>query len=64
MATEGNGARSLLATAVGYLIVAVVALIVFRFVIGTIFWLLRALIIVVVLLFLMAIYLKLKSPDD
>ena len=64
MATERNDARSLLATAVGYLIVVVVGLILFRFVIGTIFWLLRALIIVAVLLFLVAVYLKLKSPDD
>lgn len=64
MATERNDARSLLATVVGYLIVAIVGLIVLRFVIGTIFWLFRALIIVVVLLVLVAVYLRLKSPED
>jgi hypothetical protein len=58
-----NRARSLAATVVGYVIVALVVLILFRFVVGTIFWLIRALFIVVVLVALMAIYLRLKSPD-
>ena len=56
-------ARSLVATVVGYIIVALVVLILFRFVVGTIFWLVRALFIVVVLVALVAIYLRLKSPD-
>jgi hypothetical protein len=58
-----NRARSLAATVVGYVIVALVVLILLRFVVGTIFWLIRALFIVVVLVALMAIYLRLKSPD-
>jgi hypothetical protein len=57
-------ARSLLATIVGYVIVALVVLILFRFVVGTIFWLVRALFIVVVLVGLVAIYLRLKSPPE
>jgi hypothetical protein len=32
-------------------------------VIGTIFWLLRALVVIVILLALVTIYAKLKSPD-
>jgi hypothetical protein len=57
-------ARSMLATVVGYVIVALVVLILFRFVVGTIFWLIRAVFIVVVLVALVAIYLRLKSPAE
>ena len=63
MATERNDARSLLATVVGYLIVAIVGLILLRFVVGMIFGLFRAFFIVVVLFVLLAIYLRLKSRD-
>jgi uncharacterized membrane protein YdjX (TVP38/TMEM64 family) len=63
MSTEPSGARSALATVVGYVIVAVVVVVLFNFIIGTIFWLVRTLLIVVVLLGLLTIYLKLKSPD-
>jgi hypothetical protein len=63
MPPERSGARSLLATIVGYAIVAVVVLFVLQFVIGTIFWLLRALVVIVVLLALVTIYARLKSPD-
>ncbi|HWM22502.1 MAG TPA: hypothetical protein VNO51_22615 [Ilumatobacteraceae bacterium] len=59
-----NRARSVLATIVGYVIVALVVLILFRFVIGTIFWVVRAAFIVVVLVALVAIYLRLKSPTE
>ena len=62
MAQQGR-ARSFLATIVGYLIVIILAVIVFRFVLGTIFWLLRALFIVIVLIALLWAYLSLKSPD-
>jgi hypothetical protein len=63
MPTEQSGARSVLATIVGYIIVAVIVLALFHFIIGTILWLFRTLVIVVVLLGLLTIYLRLKSPD-
>jgi hypothetical protein len=62
VAQQGR-ARSFLATIVGYLIVIVLAVVVFRFVLGTIYWLLRALFIVIVLVVLLAAYLRLKTPD-
>jgi hypothetical protein len=63
MSTERGGARSLLATVVGYVIVALVVLFLFRFVIGTIFWLIRAVVVVAILVVLVTIYARLKSPD-
>lgn len=64
MSTEPSGARSVLATIIGYIIVAIVVLFLFHFIIGTILWLFRTLVIVVVLLGLVTIYLRLKSPSD
>ena len=64
MSTQPSGARSVLATLVGYVIVAIVVLFLFHFIIGTILWLFRTLVIVAVLLGLFTIYLKLKSPPD
>ena len=64
MSTEPSGARSVLATIIGYVIVAIVVLFLFHFIIGTILWLFRTLVIVVVLLGLVTIYLRLKSPSD
>ena len=61
--THDSGARSVLATIVGYLIVAIVVIVLFNFVIGTIFWLLRTVIVVVAILALITIYLRLKTPD-
>ena len=63
MSTETSGARSVLATVVGYVLVAVVVVILFNFIIGTLFWLIRTVLIIVALLGLLTIYLKLKSPD-
>ena len=63
MPTEQGRGRSLLATVVGYLIVAVIALLVFRFIVGTFFWVIRAAVIIVILLGLVTLYAKLKSPD-
>ena len=63
MSTEPSGARSVLATVVGYVLVAVIVLVLFNFVIGTILWLFRTAVVVVVLLVLLTIYLRLKSPD-
>ena len=63
MARNGSGARSALATVVGYVIVVIVALLLFKFVLGTIFWLIRVIVVIVVLLGLLTLYLRLKSPD-
>ena len=63
MPTGQSGARSIMATIVGYIIVAVVVVVLFHFVIGTILWLFRTLVIVVVVLALATIYLRLKAPD-
>jgi hypothetical protein len=64
MSTEPSGARSVLATIVGYFLVAIIVLFLFRFVIGSVLWLFRTAAIVVVLLVLLTVYLKLKSPPD
>jgi uncharacterized membrane protein YdjX (TVP38/TMEM64 family) len=61
--TDRNGARSILATIVGYFLVAVIVLVLFNSVVGTILWLFRLLVIVVVILGLVTLYFKLKSPD-
>jgi len=52
-----------LATVVGWVLVGVIVVVLFNFVIGTLFWLIRTVLIVVALLGLLTIYLKLKSPD-
>ncbi len=64
LVAEPRGARSLLATAVGYVLVAVIALIVLRTFIGTIFWVIRSAVVVAVIAGLLALYVKLKTPDD
>ena len=64
MSTESSGARSVLATIVGYFLLAVIVLVLFHFVIGTVLWLFRTAAIIVVLLVLLTVYLKLKSPPD
>ena len=64
MATEPSGSRSVLATIVGFCLVAVVVLVLFHFVIGTVLWLFRTAAIIAVVLGLLVLYLKLKSPPD
>jgi hypothetical protein len=64
MSIERSGGRSVLATVVGYAIVAIIVLVLFNFIIGTILWLFRTLVIIVVLVGLLTIYLRLKSPPD
>jgi len=64
MSTQPSAARSVLATVVGYVLVGVVILVLFKFIIGTIFWLVRTVLIIVVLLGLLTIYLRLKSPKS
>jgi hypothetical protein len=63
MSTQPSAARSVLATVVGWVLVGVIVVVLFNFVIGTLFWLIRTVLIVVALLGLLTIYLKLKSPD-
>ena len=60
---QPSRSRSFLATVVGYLIVIVLAVVVFKFVLGTIYWLLRAFFIVILLVVLLVVYLRLKTPD-
>ena len=62
MPPASNRARSVLATVVGYVIVALVAYWLFGALIGTIRWLVRAVLTIVVLGALATVYLKLKTP--
>ena len=55
--------RSYLASVVGWVFVIVLAVVMFRFVLGTLFWLVRTVLIVAVLAALLTLYLKLKSSD-
>jgi len=64
MASEQHGGRSVLATIVGYFLVGVIVLVLFRTVLGTVLWLFRTVVIVVVLVGLVAIYFRLKNPPD
>jgi hypothetical protein len=56
-------ARSALGSVVGWVLVVLVLLWVVRFVLGSLFWLLRSIIFVVVILVLLGAYLRLKAPD-
>lgn len=53
--------RSFLASAVGWLIVALIVYLFFGWIVGTVFWLARMLFVVIVLGALFALYLKLKG---
>jgi hypothetical protein len=63
MPTERSGGRSILATVVGYFLVGIIILVVFHAVVGTILWLFRTVVIIVVILGLVTLYFRLKSPD-
>ena len=63
MQTEPSATRSVLATVVGYVLVAIIVVVLFNFIVGTFFWLIRTVLIIVALLGLLTIYLRLKSPD-
>ena len=52
-----------MATIVGWFLVAVIVLVLFQSIVGTVLWLFRTIVIIVVVLGLLAIYLRLKSPD-
>ncbi len=62
MAEPRRPARSLLATMVGYVLVAVIAYIALQLFIGTIYWLLRTIVVILVIGGLLTLYLKLKLP--
>lgn len=64
MANRLRGPRKLLASVVGYIIVALIALWALRFAIGSLFWMIRSVMAIVVIGGLIALYLKLKEPDD
>lgn len=63
MASDGSG-RSLLATAVGYAIVAVVAIWLLGAIAGVVAWLFRTIVVVALIVGLIYLYLRLKTPDD
>jgi heme/copper-type cytochrome/quinol oxidase subunit 4 len=56
-------ARSFLATVVGYVLAAVLAYLAFRMVVGTVYWLIRTVVIVVAIGGLATLYFKLKAPS-
>lgn len=58
-----TSARSALGTVVGWVLVVLVLLWVVRFVLGSLFWLLRSFIFIVLILVLLGAYLRLKAPD-
>jgi multisubunit Na+/H+ antiporter MnhE subunit len=57
-------ARSFLATIVGYVLAAVVAYLAFRIFLGTVYWLIRMVVIVLAIGGLATLYLKLKAPSS
>ncbi len=63
MASESSG-RSLLATAIGYAIVAIVAIWLLGAVAGIVAWLFRTIVVVALLVGLIYLYLRLKAPDE
>lgn len=63
MSTTPSRGRSALATIVGYVLVAVVVVVLFNFIVGTIFWLVRTVLIIAVVVGLLLLYLHLKTPD-
>ena len=56
-------ARSLLPTVLGWVVVAIILYVAFGFIIGTLRWIIRWVIVLVVVGGLMALYLRLRSDD-
>lgn len=56
--------RSALAAVVGWVVLAVIVWVLLRFVLGTVFWILRTVLVVALILGLLWLYLTLKSPPD
>lgn len=57
-------ARSAAATVVGWVLVLVVGWLALRFLLGTLFWMLRGALLIAVVIGLLLLYLTLKAPDD
>ncbi len=64
MADIRTGARSVLATVIGWIIVALIVYWLFHFLLGTILWVLRAVLAIVIVGGLFWVYLRLKSPSS
>jgi hypothetical protein len=56
--------RSALATVVGYVVVALIAYFLLRLFVGTLFWLIRTVIVIVIIGGLLTLYFKLKLPKN
>ena len=61
---QSTSARSAIASVVGWVLVVVIALVALQFVIGSIIWLFRWLLILAVIGGLLTLYLRLKLPKD
>jgi hypothetical protein len=57
-------ARSFLASIIGYLLAALGAYLAFRLFLGTVYWLIRMIVIVLAIGGLAMLYLKLKAPSN
>jgi hypothetical protein len=57
-------ARSFLATVIGYLLAAVLAYLAFRVFVGTVYWLIRTIVIVLAIGGLTTLYFKLKASSS
>ncbi len=63
MSLRSSG-RSGLAAVVGWVLVLVIGWVLLRILIGTLYWMLRGVVLVAVLVGLLLVYLTLKAPDD
>lgn len=61
---ETRGARSLLATVVGWIVAALIVWFLFGWLVGTLLWVLRTILVIVVILGLLMLYFKLKTPKE
>jgi hypothetical protein len=59
-----SSSRSAAASVVGWVLVLVIGWILLRFVLGTIFWIVRGAILIAVVVGLLLLWLTLKAPDD
>ncbi len=59
-----TSSRSGLATVVAWVLVLVIGWVLLRILIGTLYWMLRGVVLVAVLVGLLLAYLALKAPDD
>jgi hypothetical protein len=62
--TLPDRSRSLLASIVGWVLVAVIVWLALRFILGTVGFVVRGIVVLVVIVGLLWAYLALKAPDD